>query len=356
MVRIVALDELDEILDRADSLMGSDYAAAIDLLNDVSLNISPPPSSSEPFGPDYANWVMSTYRRLAGVDAYQPLTHEADRNVTEKLPFSQYFPFNTEDLSFIGRYLTGVGLILTELNLQPRSRVVEYGVGWGHVSASLARAGHHVTCVDIEAKFLQLVHRQAESLGCVVATHHGEFGESPFAPDEPRADAVVFSEAFHHAFDHLRVLRRLRQDVLRPGGILILAAEPVHPAFPVPWGIRPDGHALWAVRRHKWMELGFQEDYLLRALLREGFVVSRTHVEQLGPFGLLYRGRLHEGRVRLTETLLPSTEAASWAPHFPPENNGCGHRATVAPHWTAIRVGPRSPSRSATTFRCRFPP
>jgi hypothetical protein len=62
------------------------------------------------------------------------------------------------------------------------------------------------------------------------------------------------------------------------------------------------------------MELGFQEDYLIRALLREGFLVSRTRVDALGSFGLLYRARLHEGRVRLSETLLPGTEAASWAP------------------------------------------
>ncbi len=124
----------------------------------------------------------------------------------------------------------------------------------------------------------------------------------------------------------------------------MLASEPVHPAFPLPWGIRPDGHALWAVRRHKWMELGFQEDYLLRALLREGFLVSRTNVEALGSFGLLYRGRLHDGRVRLSETLLPSMEAASWAP-APPQKEPwlwaqVDSRMTLDhdPGWAAVTV------------------
>jgi len=340
----IALEQLDVVLDRADALIHADYAAAMHVLGDVVVDIPPPPSAGDPFGPDYAAWVMSTYRRLARLDAYEPATHEADRNVTEDLPFRRYFPFNTGDVGLIGRYITGVGMILTELALPAGSRIVEYGVGWGHVAAALARAGHQVTCVDIEPKFLRLASRQAASLGSAITTHHGAFGDAPFPPDGPRADAVVFFEAFHHAFDHLNVLHRLRHEVLRPGGILVLAAEPIHPEFPVPWGIRPDGHALWAVRRHKWMELGFQEDYLLRALLREGFLVSRTRVDALGSFGLLYRARLHEGSLRLSDTLLPGTEAASWAP-APPAGEPwrwaqVDSRATLDhdARWTAITV------------------
>jgi protein-L-isoaspartate O-methyltransferase len=340
----IALEQLDAVLDRADALMRSDYAAAMRMLNDISVDIPQPAAANDPFGSDYADWVMSTYRRIAAIDAYEPSTHEADRNVVTDMPLPQYFPFSTGDLGFIGRYMTGVGMILAELDLPRGSHVVEYGTGWGHVAAALARAGHRVTCVDIEAKFLRLAQRQAESLGCTVAAHHGAFGDPPFAPDAPRADAVVFFEAFHHAFEHLNVLRRLRHEVLRPGGILVLAAEPVSPAFPLPWGLRPDGHALWAVRRHKWMELGFQEDYLLRALLREGFLVSRTRLEALGSFGLLYRCRLHDGCVRLAETLLPGAEAASWAP-APPRGEPwlwaqVDSRATLDcdPRWTAVAV------------------
>jgi SAM-dependent methyltransferase len=310
----------------------------------VALKLSPPPPTFDPFGPDYADWVMSTYRRLANLETYKAAVHEADRNVTEDVPLNHYFPFNTGELSFIGRYLAGVGLVLSELGLPPGSRVVEYGVGWGHVATALARAGHNVTCVDIEPKFLRLTQRQAERLGCEVSVYRGAFGDSPFSHDDARADAVVFFEAFHHAFNHVDVLRRLRRDVLRPGGVLILGAEPVHPDFPVPWGIRPDGHALWAVRHQKWMELGFQEEYLIRALLREGFVVSRTQVETLGLFGLLYRARLHEKSVRLGETLLPDTEAASWAPvsssQEPWRWAQVDSRATLDcnPAWAAITV------------------
>lgn len=343
MPEVVALEGLDAALDRADALIHTDYAAAMGVLAGIAVALPPPPAV-DPSGPEYAAWVMDTYRRVAAIGRYEPAEHEADRNVRADLPLAQFFPFSTKDTSFIGRYMVGVGMILAELGLPPGSRVVEYGVGWGHVAAALARAGHQVTCVDIEGKFLALAERQAESLGCAVAVHRGAFGDRPFPQGAPGADAVVFFEAFHHAFDHQEVLRRLRRDVLRPGGTLVLAAEPVHPDFPVPWGLRPDGHALWAVRRHKWMELGFREDYLLRSLVREGFVVSRTRIEALGSFGLLYRGTLHEGRVRFGEGLLPSGEAASWAPMpaggEPRRWAQVDSRATLDhdPGWTAVTV------------------
>ncbi len=340
----IELEQLGVILDRADALMQSDYAAALRMLNDISVAMPQPPTASDPFGSDYANWVMASYRRVAGVDACEPLAPEVDDDGQTDLRLAQCFPFGTGDPGFTGRYMSGVGMILAELDLPPGSRVVEYGAGWGHVAATLARAGYQVTCVDSEATFLHLAQREAESLGCVVATHQGALGDRPYAPGEPGAAAVVFFETFHHAFDHLDVLHRVRREVLQPGGVLVLAAEPVHSTFPNPWGLRPDGNALWAVRRKGWMELGFQEDYLLRALLREGFLVSRTHVEALGPFGLLYRGRLHDGRVRPGETLMPSVEAASWAPALPQGEPRLwaqvDSRMTLdhAPGWAAVTV------------------
>jgi hypothetical protein len=38
---------------------------------------------------------------------------------------------------------------------------------------------------------------------------------------------------------------------------------------------------------------GSQGAYLLRTLLREGFLVSRTHLPELESIGLLYRAHLH---------------------------------------------------------------
>ena len=46
-----------------------------------------------------------------------------------------------------------------------------------------------------------------------------------FEAPEP-FDAAVFFESFHHCADHLAMLRRLH-DIVRPGGVVLFASEPV---------------------------------------------------------------------------------------------------------------------------------
>lgn len=73
--------------------------------------------------------------------------------------------------------------------------------------------------------------------------------------------AAVFFECFHHCDDHRRLLRALHRAV-QPGGCVVFAAEPIAPDYPVPWGVRMDGEALWAIHNFGWLELGFRDDYL----------------------------------------------------------------------------------------------
>jgi hypothetical protein len=56
------------------------------------------------------------------------------------------------------------------------------------------------------------------------------------------------------------MLERLRR-LVRPGGLLVLAGEPVGD-FEMPWGVRLDGQSLYAMRKHGWLELGFETSYL----------------------------------------------------------------------------------------------
>ena len=68
----------------------------------------------------------------------------------------------------------------------------------------------------------------------------------------------------------MRLLRALHRAV-KPEGQIYLASEPVFPAYPVPWGVRMDGEALWAMRNFGWLELGFDEAYFREALARTGW-------------------------------------------------------------------------------------
>lgn len=350
-----ALRELDATIVRANALIKDDYAEAMRILAAFQMPIECP-TNLDPLGGDYLQWVKAVHARVSKIERYDPHECELDRNVNPDLPLADFFPYSTRNADFVGSYLIGIGLILRNLGLPAGSRVIEYGVGWGHVSAALARAGFDVTCVDIEPKFLEVTARQTRAAGTEVRTYAGEFGADPYG-GMAKADGVVFFEAFHHSLNHQEVLGRLRR-ILRPGGRLILCGEPINPGFPVPWGIRTDGHALWAIRSFGWMELGFNEDYFLRLMLQSGFSVEKHFQPDLGTLGLLYRCTLHGGDFHPGESLLPSDEAATWAPA---SEKSCRFSQTAsrltldaAPEWRSIAIHAANylPVSIMATFYC----
>jgi SAM-dependent methyltransferase len=302
---------LDAMIERVEALMIDDYPEAMRVLDSYELPLECP-QDLDPHGPEYRDWVSGHHALVAKLDARDPQSGEQRQDIDPDLPLSEYFPFSTNDAAFIGGYLMGVGFILRNLNLPAGSRIIEYGVGWGHVSAACARSGFDVTCVDIEPRFLRIASRQAKALGNKVRVVEGGFGDDPYG-DGGQADGVIFFEAFHHALDHRNVLERLRR-ILRPGGRLILSGEQINPDYPIPWGIRPDGHALWAIRKYGWMELGFNEDYFLRLMLMNGFGVEKFTDEELGTLGSVYRCTRSSGEIFPGAILLPSDEAPTWAP------------------------------------------
>ncbi len=95
-----------------------------------------------------------------------------------------------------------------------------------------------------------------------------------FTP-ERRFDAAVFFESFHHCSDHLAMLRRLH-DIVRPGGAVLFAAEPVQP-LDYPWG-RGSTLSVWSSRTHGWLELGFDIRYFDQALVRTGWRGERRRL------------------------------------------------------------------------------
>lgn len=91
--------------------------------------------------------------------------------------------------------------------------------------------------------------------------------EAPF-------DGLVFFGALSGALDHERIFCALDRAV-RPRGSVLFAAEPIFPGFPIPWGVRLDGTSLVAARRQGWLELGFDERYVIDALARAGWTARR---------------------------------------------------------------------------------
>lgn len=177
--------------------------------------------------------------------------------------------------------MIAVGHAIRSLDLKPGASVLEFGPGWGNTTLALAMMGFDVTAVDIEANFCRLIETRAAQAGIPVNVVNGDFAwiETIVEP----VDAVLFFECFHHASDHLRIIKALAR-ATKDDGKVYFAAEPINADFPIPWGLRLDGESLWAIRKNGWLELGFNESYFVPAMMKHGWSMAK-HSTDAAPWG-----------------------------------------------------------------------
>jgi SAM-dependent methyltransferase len=257
-----------------------------------------PPASlpADPFSAAYRVAQMELYEGVAGL-RYSTANEATAFSVEDEVLAG--FPWRTGSCATAGEYFGGIAALLKVMALPAGSRIIEFGPGWGELTLMLAKLGHRVTAVDVEGRFCELIRRKAQLAGVSVEVVQDDFLWVERAGRQ--WDAALFFESFHHSAEHMRLLHAVH-GALRPGGAVYFGAEPVVPDFPMPWGLRLDGFALWAIRRQGWLELGFRSDYFREALARSGFEPAE-HV-----FGPSAWDRVWQGRRR--EPLVLSLSAA----------------------------------------------
>jgi SAM-dependent methyltransferase len=307
--------ELEEIFKQADQI--TDAAKQIGFLSQYYLEYRSR-MPADPYGPEYIDAVMDTYRGIGGRPNYTPGTDERAAPGSLRVGQTQPQPFGISDSSWVGEGWMAWGFILSKLKLTAGQRTIEYGAGFGAMSLALARNGCDVTVVDVEPEYLEWVELQARDVGTKVTTLHGVFGDTP--PNHAPYDAVIFLESFHHCIPHAQLLIDLHEKTTS-SGIVCLGDEPVFapddywaPTTPFPWGPRLDLVSIRAARQLGWMELGFQESYLIDAMLRAGWAVEK-HVCPMTRRGTCHIGRKTHGALKLADTLLPDICDRSFHSH-----------------------------------------
>jgi 2-polyprenyl-3-methyl-5-hydroxy-6-metoxy-1,4-benzoquinol methylase len=270
---ITSIAELDQKLDlaaKAAKRSGDDFRRVLEsfVLDPRGLvgPVDPDPRSSR-----YRDQQMKLYELVA--ERHYQTENEStpfDREQMLRWPF----PYSTRSASLVGDYLMTYGNLIKSMNLAQGARVLEIGSGYGPLTWHLASMGIHVTCVDVHEPLLEYISERTRGLPGKVETLAADMNALDI---KGSFDAIVFFESFHHAADHAAVLRALPQ-LLEPNGFLVLGGEPIVPtgslAVPYPWGLRMDGLSLWYIRRHGWMELGFEEGYFRSLLEGMGWSVS----------------------------------------------------------------------------------
>ena len=135
------------------------------------------------------------------------------------------------------------------------------GPGGATPRLALARLGHHVTVVDIEPHFCELIRRRAARKASRSRWCRTTSSGPSAAAEALRRRAVLRM---------LPPLRRPPAPAARAAGgggagrPRLLRRRAHHPRLPMPWGLRLDRQSLWAIRENGWLELGFRDDYFAR--------------------------------------------------------------------------------------------
>lgn len=149
---------------------------------------------------------------LAGLEALEQRRREASRSYFDRVAAK----FGEQALP--GR--TWEGLTRGLLQLAPRARYADLGVGDGQLTLMVATVAETVTAVDISEEMLAALRQRAEAsqLSNIVYVP-GELEALPLESESH--DVVLMSQALHHAADPALALREALR-VLVPGGRLLV--------------------------------------------------------------------------------------------------------------------------------------
>jgi len=279
LFEFVEMETVSAVMDHVARLRADPNLNPADVHRAISrLQLRPPPVAermrqTDPFSPAYAEMAMDLMRELRGGREYLPERDELiGHTMQDRDLWSGLSPYDFRDASMLSEFFEAYAAMLREVGAPSGARVLEYGPGSGQFLLTLARIGYQCHAVDIEAEYLWLIKRQAKEMGLDVRCEHAVFGAGF---EGETFDLIFFFEALHHAPDFLNLLRGLRGR-LNPGGRLLLCGEPILPSgldygpLPYPWGPRLDALSIVAIQSG-WMELGFQLDFLLKALAHTGW-------------------------------------------------------------------------------------
>jgi ubiquinone/menaquinone biosynthesis C-methylase UbiE len=264
----IPLDHLDDLLKWFDEGRAISIDEAYRRFNDVWME-HPTDLPGDPFSPMYAQRYFDIYKRVSGRGAYDPAVNER-AEFDPATGAMRPFPFQGGSTKLAGEHFSYIARLLTMLDVPRGGKILEMGVGWGNTTLALAMLDYEITALDIEERYLEVIRLRSQMHNTPnISTVHSDFLWVERTAD--KFDAVIFFESFHHCREFERLLRGLHR-VLKPGGKIYFAAEPINRNFKTPWCVRLDGQSLLVARQNGWMELGFHSDFFSELLRRTGWL------------------------------------------------------------------------------------
>jgi|GEM_PF-2967982 len=235
-----------------------------------------------PLSSDYKDQMLKLWSTITLRSNYNPSVDEDTPEISHSDALYRPAFYAAGDTKVSGDHLMALGHLLLLSGLKQGARALEYGAGFGQIALAFARSGIQVDTVDINKAFSDAVNKAGAYHQAPLKAHVGAFGDNPAGQDQ-FYDLIYFYESFHHCFDFEDVIPKLYR-MLKPGGKVMMAGEPIAdgptPWMPYPWGIRLDIENVTIMRTRGWMELGFQENFIVSIFEKNGFVYKKHPLPQ----------------------------------------------------------------------------
>ena len=268
-VGLVRTSQLDAFVAEVDRLGGLGTPAVKLHLSDFKLELETAVDVTlDPFSEAYFHQQTAVYREIAGRELNQAEGERTPVDVAKHAAGCN--PYCNPDIRFIARHARTIQTCLVIADLPPAADVLDLGCGWGLSSETMAFAGARVTAVDINPPFVDLVRRRAARLGLPIDVVESDFDS---LEDDRRYDLAVFYECLHHSLRPWVTLERIGR-LLKPGGRIVWAGEPVNRYWWPDWGLRLDQDSVYCMRKFGWWESGWSVEFLTRCFARAGFAMT----------------------------------------------------------------------------------
>jgi SAM-dependent methyltransferase len=218
--------------------------------------------SSDPFSTAYWSNQISLYEEVSGRGVNQNLNELTQFHLEDHVGTPNSYA--TSDPQRLAIHFLRLSRIARATRLPHAADVLDMGSGWGLTSEFFATLGCRVLAVDINPQFVELVSRRAARLSLPIRTSISSFDD--FDTGE-KFDFIFFYESLHHALRAAELLQRC-SSMLKPGGAIGCAAEPIQQLWWRHWGLRLDGLSIYCIRKFGWFETGWSRDFIISAFER----------------------------------------------------------------------------------------
>ncbi len=242
------------------------------------------PPNLDPLSPAYRDAVLMQFRTITGRPFVGQPRGTAFDPATVQVLAARPWPYSTGDALQVGAILTGVGHAVTRTGARAGHRCLLIGARWGNLTMALVRLGCIVTAVDDDGRYATLLEELSRRSHIEFRIMQYSASNLKDALKGEQFDYVIFHDALCECHDPVATIAVVRDQLLAPGGRLVLVGEPLLEDLPYHWGVNPFGDGLWAAYRQGRLKLIFRPSSLLDMLDRSGFD-SQLHVCEATSFG-----------------------------------------------------------------------